>query len=967
MAGESLGTVRGQIVLDFKQAVAAYAATRAANAQTVYAMRGTSETFNRVSKGAAIAGLGIAAGIGLAVKAAAKFERKISFFGAVSDASTKDLDAIRKKALQLGQDTIYSAGQIADAFVELGKSGVSPALIIDGVGDAVAHLGAAADIDLPQAAQIITSAVQSFSLNGKDAIKVADQLAGAANASIVDVQDLGVSLKYVGGVAHALGLSFNETNTALALLGKYGIKGSTAGTSLRQILVSLTGNSKKAVGTLKDLGIITKNNTNLFFDQTGKVKPLSQVFQILQDHMKGMTKEQQVAAVKTIFNNRAMAAALDLTKAGAAGFKAMNAEVGKTTAAEVSAKRLDNLSGDVEILRGNLETLAITAGSPLQNFLRGIVQGVTRVVQAFTSLSPSTQTLILKTLAIVAATLLAVAAFTKVIAIGAGLVKAVKDLTAAFKFISFAIKVVRLNFALLTAVMAANPFILIAIGVAAIIVALILLYKHSARFRAIVQAIAGALVTAFKAVVNFFKGIPGFFVGLWNGIKGAFSAGVNAVVGFLKAWGPLILAILAGPLGLVIYAVAKFHTQIVGFFKSLPRVLGGLASAAVTAIVSFFAQLPARLGFIIGFVIGVWLRMWINIVTTAYSMGAAIVSFIATIPGRIAAFFVGLYTRAVAIWTALKNGVVAAALATYHGVINFFAALPGRVAAFFSNMYHRAVALALSLARGARSAASATVSGIASFFSALPGRVAGWFSSVYTKAKAKLDQMVTSAKNMAKNVVNGIKSGLASLPGVVGGALDKVIQAFKDLVQKGFNAAKDFAGGLWKGFKKGLGINSPSFIEKQMFQITKVTKEETDRLKGQVKNVQRVGSRLAQVSTLTPNNQSLTVANASATLAAARNLAASQKIAASLQKATSSITSTPGAQAIAANPALVRVTGPTTPSEPHGPGVVFEDGAIRVNAPANMNPDQVAQHTAVRVGAQVSTLAVPTTPPVSGK
>jgi hypothetical protein len=161
------------------------------------------------------------------------------------------------------------------------------------------------------------------------------------------------------------------------------------------------------------------------------------------------------------------------------------------------------------------------------------------VIQAFANLSPSTQQLILKALALTAGLLLTVSAVTKVISIGANAVKAFKDLQAAFKIASLGLKILRVNFALFNALVLSNPIALIVIAVIALVVAFILLYKHSARFRAIVQAAGAALVTAFKAVVNFFKGVPGFFVGVWEYHQECFQYRVECNRGLLCQVGTL--------------------------------------------------------------------------------------------------------------------------------------------------------------------------------------------------------------------------------------------------------------------------------------------------------------------------------------------------------------------------------------------------------------------------------------------
>ena len=479
----SLGTIRGQMLLDVNQAIASYTAARLAHLQTVTALRTGGGALMAAGAGIAAMGAGMLAGLMVAVNASADFERRMSYVGAVTGATTEQMDALRTKAIQLGQDTIFSAGQIADSFVELAKSGVTTEDIIGGIGQAVAALGAAADIPLDTAANIIMAAVQTFQLGADQAVHVADLLAGAANASIVDVQDLGVSLKYVGGIASALNIPIESVADALALLGTYGIKGSTAGTSLRQILVSLTGATKPATAMLKELGIITEDGSNKFFDAAGSAKPLAEIFQILQDATRGLSDEQKVAAYRTIFQNRALAAALDLTKSGAKGFADMNAQISQTTAWDVSQKRLNNLSGDIEILRGNIETLAITQGSQLQAFLRGLVQGITQMVQWFTNLDASTQGTIIRIVAITGVVLTVVGVFGMFAGAVLNMISLAIRLKDAWLLFKTAQTAVTAGTWAMNAAFLANPITWIIIAIVALVAAFIYLWKNNEGFR----------------------------------------------------------------------------------------------------------------------------------------------------------------------------------------------------------------------------------------------------------------------------------------------------------------------------------------------------------------------------------------------------------------------------------------------------------------------------------------------------
>lgn len=837
MAG-FLGTIAGRIRLDVSQAVAGYAAVRAANASTLYALRGSSTAFIAAGKGMLVAGGLMAAVFYKAVDAAAEFERKMDFFGAVTNSTADEMQRASDKALQLGQDTIYSADQIAQSFVELGKAGISANQIIDGVGDAVAHLGAAADIPLTQAADIITAAVQTFSLNAKDAVHVADLLAGAANASIVEVEDLGVSLKYVGGIAASVHVPIESVIDALSLLGKAGIKGSTAGTSLRQIMVSLTGTSKKATNELKKLGIITKNGTNLFVNQKGQIKPLSEVFQILQDHTKGLTEAQRLAAFKVIFNNRALAAAQILTQAGAKGFAAMNKEIGKTTAADTAAKRLDNLSGDIEILRGNIETFFIRAGTPFQGFLRTIVQGITNVIQVFANLPSGVQTGIFAFLAIAGALLLFMGTVSLIVGTVLKFIQVIKLFGFAFTFISNIVKGFIVVMRLLGLAFLTNPIGIIITAVALLVVGFILLYQHSETFRNFIGKVGEFFVAVWNKVLDFFKGVPDFFSNLWDNIKNFFGAGIE----WIKEHWQLLVVIFAGPIAWVIALIFKFKDQIIGFFQTLWQRTVEIVGNMFSGIVDFFAKLPERVAYWIGFLIGRAIRLWIDWQTFLWTKTAEIitgvVNFFKEMPGKVMAWFQDLYNKAVVLWNFLRTWLINKALEIVNGIINWIKLLPGRVAAWFTEMKNKAIAIATALWQAAVRIASNILNGVINFIKLLPGRVVSFFLDLKNRGSAVLTDAWKKAVEIAGKLKDGFINAIKALPGLVAEVFNKVLSAIGNVGSALWEKAKSVASSLWQGFKDGLGINSPSYLEKAMFQINKTFGIEIPKMKRQVQKIQ---------------------------------------------------------------------------------------------------------------------------------
>lgn len=540
---DTLGNIRGSIILDVKQALSAYTAVRQQHISTTTALSTGAGAI--AGAGAAIAGAGVvmAGGLVAATMAAGEFERKLDYFTAVGGPNAVQFyDAVREKALQLGADTIYSADQIADSFVELAKAGVGAEDIINGIGEGVANLAAAADIGLEQAAIIMMSAVQTFGLGADEAVSVADKLAGAANASIVEVEDLGVSLKYAGGVASSLGISFDEVNAALALLGTYGLRGSTAGTSLRQILVSLGGATKKATKQLEELGIITKDGSNKFFDANGSAKSLADIFQILQDATKNLSDEQRLAALKTIFQNRALASAIALTQEGKDGFAAMYEEISKTTAMDVASNRLDNLSGDIEILRGNLDTLAIDSGGAFQSFARTLVQGVTSMIQSFMDLDPQVQRFILWGTAIASAVSVIVGGFMLFAGWALNLVANLIRIADAMGGFANLAKAVFKPWFLLFGLLRAHPFGLLITAIVAIVGALVYFFSQTEQGQAIWGQFMGILQNLMSTVGPV---IVSFLTSMGDTLGGVLASGLQLVTPLLELVGSILQTIIA--------------------------------------------------------------------------------------------------------------------------------------------------------------------------------------------------------------------------------------------------------------------------------------------------------------------------------------------------------------------------------------------------------------------------------------
>lgn len=331
--------------------------------------------------GTAFAGLNaIKNGITDTVSKAADFEQKMSNIKAVTGASSDTMKQFNDAAIKAGAETAFSASDAADAIGELSKAGVSTKDILNGGLTGALNLATAGDLELKDSAEIASTALNAFKKDNLTVVDAANQLAGAANASATDVGGLKYGLSMVSAVASGVGLSFNDTTDALAVFAQNGLKGSDAGTSLKTMLQNLQPTSKAAINTMQQLGLMTADGSNQFFDAQGNIKSFADVSQLLKDKLSGLTSQQQQAALKTMFGSDAVRAATIAMNEGAEGAKNMQNAISKVTAADVAKEKLNNLKGAVEGLRGSFETVQIKLGTAVLPMLTLIVQAVDKFV-----------------------------------------------------------------------------------------------------------------------------------------------------------------------------------------------------------------------------------------------------------------------------------------------------------------------------------------------------------------------------------------------------------------------------------------------------------------------------------------------------------------------------------------------------------------------------------------------------------
>lgn len=210
------------------------------------------------------------------IQVGADFDTAMSQVKALGQLENDDFIKVRKRAMELGESTKFTAAQVAEAFSYMALAGWDTDEMLAGI-DGVLNLAAASGEDLGRTSDIVTDAITAMGLTAKDSSHFVDVLAQASANSNTTVAQMGEAFKYLATTGGVLDYSIEDVATTLGLLANNGIKASQAGTSMRQILNTLINPTDKAAAAMEALGI------SLFDPETNARKPLAQVLQEFRD------------------------------------------------------------------------------------------------------------------------------------------------------------------------------------------------------------------------------------------------------------------------------------------------------------------------------------------------------------------------------------------------------------------------------------------------------------------------------------------------------------------------------------------------------------------------------------------------------------------------------------------------------------------------------------------------------------
>lgn len=530
----------------------------------------TGEAFDKISEKADSAGKkmsvltgAIAAGGVVAVKTTATFESAMSQVQAtmgvtkdsmsvVNGESVNTMDTLNALAKEMGAKTAFSATECAQALNYLALAGYNTQQMCDTL-PIVLNLAAAGDMELATASDMVTDAMSALGMGVDQAGKMVDQMSKTASTTNTSVSQLGEGILTIGATAKSIKGGTDELNTALGILANNGIKGAEGGTHLRNIILSLQKPTDAAAAIMESLGVAV-------YDSEGNMRSLNDILTDLNISMEEMTSEEKTNAIGDIFNKTDLASVNALLANTGDTWSNLQQTIADSggAAQQMADTQLDNLNGQITILKSQIEGLLIQIGEKILPYIKKTVDGLSGVITWLSGLDSATQNMIMIILLIVAA-------------IGPLLIfigKMASGVSAIIKVVQILIPIV----SSLNAVLAANPIILIITGITALIVAIVLLYNKCEWFRDGVNAVVGTIVDFAKEV---WDKISTFFT---ETIPNAF----DAVISWFKDnWQGLLLLLVnpfAGAFKLLYDNCEGFRNFVNGFVEKVVDAFTGFAS-----------------------------------------------------------------------------------------------------------------------------------------------------------------------------------------------------------------------------------------------------------------------------------------------------------------------------------------------------------------------------------------------------
>jgi TP901 family phage tail tape measure protein len=309
----------------------------------------------RFARGAVLAGAAAAgAGLAVAVKQFSDYDSAVTAATAkfkdvdvTSDTFGRTLKEVGKVAREVAAVTEYNAVDTAGALDKMAMAGLTSVQSMK-LLMGTTNLATAAGTDLTTAVDIATDALGAFQMMSPDEDiltssldRLSDVMAKTTIMFNTDMAGMYEAIKKGAPTFASAGQQVEDFSALIGALASSGIKGSEAGTQLRNIMLALANPTGEAAGIMTKLGIVTK-------DAKGNFLNIIDIIGQFEQKTKAMGSAQKAAALSTLFGTRAVTGMNIMLAEGADRLRGYRTEL-------VKANELDATKGVAEAMRGSIK------------------------------------------------------------------------------------------------------------------------------------------------------------------------------------------------------------------------------------------------------------------------------------------------------------------------------------------------------------------------------------------------------------------------------------------------------------------------------------------------------------------------------------------------------------------------------------------------------------------------------------
>ncbi len=761
-----------------------------------------------VGKKVTVVSTAVAAMGGAAVKTAANFESSMSqvqaTMGITSDSmsdlngeSVNTMDALSDLAKEMGSKTAFSASECAEALNYLALAGYDTQEMADTL-PTVLNLAAAGGLDLASASDMVTDAMSALGMETSDADKMVDQMAKTASSTNTSVGQLGEGILTIGATAKSVKGGTAELNTALGILANNGIKGAEGGTHLRNVILSLQNPTDIAASAMEELGVSV-------YDSQGNMRSLNDILGDLNTSMDGMTAEEKSNIISKIFNKTDLSSVNALLANTGDTWDDLQTSIENSggAAQQMADTQLDNLSGQITILKSAIEGFAISIGETLMPTIKNIVAKLQSFVDWLNNLDDGTREVIVKIGLFVAALGPALVIIGTVVSKVGTAMKAISALGKVFTGASATAKGAG------AATAAAGDGISACLGPILAVVA-------------VIAVLVAAFVNLWKTNEEFRNNV----IAIWNRIKAIFDGFAQGIVDRLNALGFSFQDITQ-----VIKAVWD------AFCNFLAPVFEGAFTQIANVLQLVFGVITGLLDVFIGLFTGNWTQVWegvkgifgsawdfikntfVNVINTIQGVANVILGWFGTswneVWTGIKDFFVNLWTGISTFFSGLWEGIKNVVTTAVMFIASFFEAAFDIITLPFQFIWENCKEVIITVFNAIKTKVTTVINTVATVISTVLNAVKTVFTTVWNAIKTVVTTVVNAIKsvvttvfyaikNTATTVWNAIKTAVTTPINAIKSTVTTVFNAVKSTISSVFNSIKSTATSVWNGIKSAI-------------------------------------------------------------------------------------------------------------------------------------------------------------------